>query len=282
MPIEYDVSREALMHPERQPTVFTAGQKPDLRLLAVEGARLAYIRADSDDEEAQRLAQSLALVGFERPAFHVDEESGAYCYCTLRKSDGLAMVSFRGSQPDNPSEVITDLNFLPSPAGVGRVHSGFKQASDALRPHVTQWLEGAASGRKRLLLCGHSLGAALATMFAGLVAPHAVITMGSPRVGDVDFIRSLPSQVVTRIVNCCDVVPTLPPGFTSYRHVGTLLYIDKDGKLHEVPESRFMLQDKISGQADHVWRLIAHRDFDGLPVRMLSDHAPINYVRAFA
>jgi len=282
MPIEYDVSREALLHPERQPTVFTAGQKPDRRLLGAECARLAYIRAETDASEAQRLAQSLDLAGFELPVFHFDADTGAYCFCTQRKSDKLALVSFRGTQPDNPSEVITDLNFLPSPAGVGRVHSGFKQASDALAPFVTRWLTHSASHRKRLLLCGHSLGAGLATMFAGLVSPDDVITIGSPRVGDVDFIRSLPSQVVTRIVNCCDVVPTLPPGFTSYRHVGTLLYIDKDGVPNELPESRFMVQDKIAGQADHVWRLIAHRDFDGLPVRMLSDHAPINYVRAFA
>ena len=146
---------------------------------------------------------------------------------------------------------------------------------------MLQWLSSAASHRRRLLLCGHSLGAALATLFAGLVEPTDVITIGSPRVGDIDFIDSLPARAMTRIVNCADVVPTLPPGITAYHHVGKLLYIDKDGVLHDNPETPFVLKDRLTGQAAHAARVLAQPRAQALPARALADHAPVNYLRAF-
>jgi hypothetical protein len=278
---EYDASPDALFHPEKRPTTFVG--RPDVTLpgLAVEAARLAYLHAESDPAESRRLADALRLAGFAQPAHFVDHATGAYGYASLRARDGLAMMAFRGTQPGDPNDLMADLALLPTPWARGHVHSGFGHAAESLESQVLQWLSNGAPHRSRLLLCGHSLGAALATIFAGLVEPTDVITIGSPRVGDIDFIDSLPARAMTRIVNCADVVPTLPPGITAYHHVGRLLYIDQDGVLHDNPETPFVLKDRLTGKAAHAARMLAQPRPDALPARALTDHSPANYLRAF-
>lgn len=279
--IEYDASPDALFHPEKRPTLFIERPDPTLVALAVEAARLAYLRADSDPAEARRLNDALRRVGFGETAIFVDRGTGACGYASLRASDGLALIAFRGTQSDDPRDLMADLAFMPTPWAGGNVHWGFGRAAESLETQVLQWLANGAPHRRQLLLCGHSLGAALATIFAGLVEPTQVITIGSPRVGDIDFIDSLPARAMTRIVNCADVVPTLPPGITPYHHVGKLLYIDKDGLLHENPETPFVLRDRLAGQADRAARAIIHPQADSISIRALTDHSPINYLRAF-
>lgn len=281
--IEYDASREALFHPGQRPTVFV--EDPDAALtlpgLAVEAARLAYLRADSKLDASCRLTAALHLAGFGEPVTFFDRATGAYAFGSIRAQDGLAMLAYRGTQPDDPRDVMADLAFLPSPWAEGNVHSGFGRAAESLKTKVLQWLANEASGRRQLLLCGHSVGAAMATIFAGLVEPTHVITIGSPRVGDIDFIGSLPASAMTRIVNCADVVPTLPPRITPYHHVGHLLYIDKDGLRHDNPETPFVLKDRIVGQAEHAARMSAAPEPDAIALRALTDHSPVNYLRAF-
>lgn len=279
--IEYDASPDALFHPEKRGSVFVDHPDAALPALAVEAARLAYVRAESDAAEARRLHEALRLVGFGEPASFFDPATGAYAYAALRARDGLAMLAFRGTQPDDPKDLMADLALLPTPWAAGNVHSGFGRAAESLETKVLHWLSNGASHRRQLMLCGHSLGAALATIFAGLVEPTDVITIGSPRVGDIDFIGSLPARAMTRIVNCADIVPTLPPGITSYHHVGKLLYIDKDGLQHENPETPFVLRDRIAGQAEHAARVIAGPGAGLIPLRALTDHSPANYLRAF-
>ena len=279
--IEYDASPDALFHPEKRPTMFVGRPDATLPGLAVEAARLAYLPAESDPAESRRLAHALRLAGFAAPTHFVDRATGAYGYGSLRAADGLALLAFRGRQPDDPKDLMADLALLPTPWAGGQVHSRFARAAVSLEAPLLHWLSSAASHRRRLLLCGHSLGAALATLFAGLVEPSDVITIGSPRVGDIDFIDSLPARAMTRIVNCADVVPTLPPGITAYHHVGKLLYIDKDGALHDNPETPFVLKDRLTGQAGHAARVLAQPCEQTLPARALADHAPINYLRAF-
>ncbi|MDM0017339.1 lipase family protein [Variovorax saccharolyticus] len=277
--IEYDASRDALNHPERRPTVFGEGTTLTLSGLAVEAARLAYLRAESDAGESRRLGEALQLAGFGAPATFFDLATGAYAYASLRPGDGLAMLAFRGAQPDEPKSVMADLASVPAPWAGGQVHAGFCRAAESLETQVLKWLANGASHRRRLLLCGHSLGAAMATIFAALVEPTHVITIGSPRVGDMDFVGSLPAQAMTRIVNCADIVPTLPPRITPYHHVGHLLYIDRDGLRHENPDTPFVLRDRIAGQAGYAARLVAEPG--DLPLRSLADHSPVNYLRAF-
>jgi len=72
-----------------------------------------------------------------------------------------------------------------------KVHRGFLRAIISLLPKIMRWLDGAQAGRvaKPLLLTGHSLGGALATMAAYFLQQRgypigAVYTFASPRVGN--------------------------------------------------------------------------------------------------
>src|SRR4029079_18351453 len=83
----------------------------------------------------------------------------------------------------------------------------------------------------RLLITGHSLGAALGTLAASLRNPDGLVTFGSPKVGDADFCKTLSAVHVTRYMNCCDIVCRVPPG-PGFEHVGALRYIDRSGSIH--------------------------------------------------
>jgi triacylglycerol lipase len=75
------------------------------------------------------------------------------------------------------------------------------------------------SSRKRLMITGHSLGGALATLCAIDVAANSkfhapiVYTIGSPRVGDAAFCNAFNRKVKYswRIYNEVDLVTRVPP-----------------------------------------------------------------------
>jgi len=98
------------------------------------------------------------------------------------------------------------------------VHKGFH---DALEPHKAELLsvlEKMMADHKRLLVTGHSLGGALATLFALYVAEAfpdlkvELITVGSPRVGDATFAEAVEAKtnLIYRVAARCDPVANTP------------------------------------------------------------------------
>ncbi len=279
--IAYDPSPRALFSPERQETMFLTGQDYSARQLALEAARLAYVRAEQSELQQQRLVQALGRIGFAAPRLFGGGATGAQAFGTLRPADGTALVAFRGTQPDELADLATDAraNTVPWRASGGQVHAGFAAAALSLMPAIEDWLARDAAQRSRLILGGHSLGAAVATLAASAWRPTLLATMGSPRMGDAAFAATLAGVASERIVDCCDVVTELPPELPPYTHIGPLLYIDKDGAVLERPSAEEIAEDRSSGRAAY---LLHHAvKIGSLPVRDLADHAPINYLRAF-
>jgi hypothetical protein len=283
MPIAYDPSRTALFQPERADTVFRDGPPPGDEALAAEAARLAYVRVEEGPAETARLAAALALAGFGEPVPFEHPGSDGQGYGTLR-ADGLALLAFRGTQPDRVGDLASDAGFLHTAwdHGPGRVHSGFRNTATGLWPAVQRWLDGPASGRRQLLVCGHSLGAAIATLLAVPAGATRLVTIGSPRVGDADFVAGLESATlltVTRIVDCCDVVTEVPPAAIGFEHAGSLVYVDRDGRVSADTSRAFIDDDRAHARQDYLARH-AFR-FGTVLARELADHAPVNYLRAF-
>lgn len=204
-------------------------------------------------------------------------------FAAYRKKDQLALLAFRGTQADAPADLLLDAMFLPLQAKgwPGLLHHGFAQGTAAVFPAVERWLARHAD-RARLLVCGHSLGAAIATLVAVRYPGPAtrLVTMGSPRVGDNTFAQAFAASGVraTRVVNSLDVVTRVPPSnfIVAYRHVGTATFIDSSGKLVSNPTPAQVDGDVApAGLSDY-------KAISGLQLPCeLSDHAPINYLRPF-
>lgn len=148
------------------------------------------------------------------------------------------VVAIRGT--DTILEWIHDAAFLlvpdPIPAGGGMTEDGFTTIYESLRvgqsTHAPTPIEAIqsevkAGGIERIVVAGHSLGAALATLLGldvGLnsgVKDREVYTFASPRVGNHHFKLSYEAVMsqTFRIHNRPDLVPKLPVIF--YEHVGT-------------------------------------------------------------
>ena len=277
--LAYNPTRTALYHPERQETIFEAGQSYSITQLAVEAARLAYYRAENSAIERARLVEALARVGFAEPNLFSDPGSGVAAFVAER-ADGTALLSFRGTQPDNYKDLITDLraNLVAWPESAGCVHNGFAIAVRALQPQILEWFERAKPDRSKLILTGHSLGAAMATLTATIWRPEWLVTIGSPRVGDAVFIRTVTATHSVRLVDCCDVVTEVPPEFSGYRHISDPTYLTLDSRAVKNPTPSFVMVDRLRARVDYAIRY-GWKFWRNVLVRGFADHAPINYAR---
>ncbi len=243
--------------------------------------------------------------------------------CFIATKGDVVVLSFRGT--DGFSDAMTDIAALfRVTKRVGKretqVHRGFENAHSALRgrafnskgkpllvtktvgseanPNVRnlalhEEIKALVEGppRKKLYITGHSLGAALGTL-EGFdlaregVAPEAIYTIGSPRIGDPAFQDEYDRALKTRTfrhVNFSDAVPRVPFDFnyldikafefelkkgdawllkklgfpdvpagkygpSQYRHVGTEKYIGNKGTILEpAPNLGKEFYDWVSG-----------------------------------
>ncbi|WP_343675958.1 lipase family protein [Paraburkholderia heleia] len=279
MPIPYDPSRDALNSPELRPTVFTAGGRYDIDGLCAEFARLAYIRYEKGGTERQRLEQALALVDFEGVVPFNNVADDTHGFGAMRQSDKLVVLAFRGTEPQSLTDIAIDLqgSLTDWTESAGKVHAGFAHAARGLHEAVDNWLKETIAPGTQLILTGHSLGAAIATLFASRCTPNALVTFGSPRVGNATFAATLHGVGITRYVDCCDLVTDLPPPIGGYVHAGESNYITREGAMAPHVDDVFVQADRAAARADYLlnyaWRI------GNVMVRDLADHAPINYVR---
>ena len=148
--------------------------------------------------------------------------------------DADIFIAVRGTE--NIWEWIQDFKFLPRPfpnvSGSGLTEDGFTDMylSFSLTPGPSTTfmkdIKALLLTNAMVTVTGHSLGAALATLFAMDMAansnfPLSVYTLASPRVGDLSF-HNLFDHIVPnafRVANRLDIVPKTPPPLF-YFHVG--------------------------------------------------------------
>ena len=191
-----------------------------------------------------------------------DAQVGVWTYSMGAGPECIA-VAFRGTELDSPKDILTDVvatqreidcSFLgDSGGGCGpgaRAHGGFLRAYLSVRRALRAVLSEVGvptvghGGGPRVLLCGHSLGGALAQLCSvdlaaagagegasGETSRVAVYTFGSPRVGNGAFAAAVEAREAAgslgtwRVVVEGDAVPRLPRGtranrLVDYRHAG--------------------------------------------------------------
>lgn len=170
-------------------------------------------------------------LGFEVKKFF--NIKGAQAYLLENKS--MRVLSFRGTEITQPSDVIADLRASKNRAeSRGKVHKGFKGELDKLWPEIQKDLP--PNSHLPLFITGHSLGAAMATLATsrlGYAKVKALITFGSPRVGNKEFVRNLTVDHF-RVVNNNDAVTKVPLWIMGYRHHGEIVYLNYYGFIRKL------------------------------------------------
>jgi hypothetical protein len=286
--ISYSPNKVDLFFPARRGEFFSADLPDTEAGLCAEMARLAYCRQEPDFFSADdQISQILKRIGFTCQFFEskgTPNGRGTHCLLAVHEDSdpqkNLAVVAFRGTDSDDPTDLLDDGDLVQTQWKTGGlVFSGF---ADALADVEDNLLEALELTSGRVLLTGHSLGAATATLLASLRRPDHLYTFGSPRVGNDEFVGALSGIEASRFVDCCDMVTRVPPATLlldiNYEHFGTLNYIDRNRQITLDPPEEFMRADRLKASEEYIlnygWKT------GNVGVRELADHAPINYVSA--
>jgi|SRR5882672_5616201 len=280
--IAYDPTRDALYRPERRETIFERGKAYSPLQLAVEAARLAYFRAEKSDAEQARLAEALGRVGFADLGLFSNSKTGAAGFGARRSADGVALLAFRGTQPDDIKDLLADASakLVPWGESAGQVHEGFAGDVRALKTQIDEWFEKAQPDPWKLIVTGHSLGAAMGTLAATIWQAEWLFTLGSPRVGNAEFTTTVAATKMVRLVDCSDIVTRLPPPVHGYEHVKGCTYLTRRADVIENPDPDFVCAERRVAGVEYM-RRYAWKFWRNVLLRSFADHAPINYARAF-
>jgi triacylglycerol lipase len=224
--------------------IYDEGEKPFVLYSDVRGpiARMKFIHrallmaelsmiAYNDEAEALRAARA---IGFPEAVLLDKDGSEAYRF----RNEHDVVIACRGTQPNQWNDIEADANAVMSLVGTfGYVHSGFNQEVEELWPLLEQLLR---NEDRPVWFCGHSLGAAMATICAFRCRTSALTnnpmelhTFGSPRVGCKRYVKHADMSHF-RWVHNNDIVTRVPPTFMGYRHSGKEVYLNRNGKIRKL------------------------------------------------
>ncbi|MGD8859268.1 MAG: lipase family protein [Myxococcales bacterium] len=202
----------------------------------------------------------------------------ATAYLIRSRCGRVAFLAFRGTEPTNLVNWLTDADVAPrSFGGRGSVHRGFytnlrsiwEDVSIALNQAMDGEGEGGDNGGgnghgasrplQRLYITGHSLGGAMAVLAGARIlvegnerwrgALSGIYTFGQPAVGDASFARQFESdlgRLLYRHEFRADAVPRLPPQTTGeFTHFG-------EARVSLSPQSRWNVTGVASEQAPFI------------------------------
>lgn len=174
--------------------------------------------------------------------------NGSFVSMFVFKSVGY--IVFRGTEPTDWRDLVADIRAWPTESDTtGNVHRGFKRALDFVYPNIINWLSNNIGTSNKIVITGHSLGAAMASICTARINKKgynvSLYTYGSPRVGNKVWTKQFENIDANRIVNNNDIITKIPP-FGLYHHVGKICYMDYKGILHmSTPTTTQRFIDKL-------------------------------------
>ncbi|HEY6241845.1 MAG TPA: lipase family protein [Burkholderiales bacterium] len=245
----------------------TTKYQPENAYSLGQAANLAYAGAP----DVQR---TTAKWGFQKFKFFDRADTQAYAI----GNDETIVVAFRGTEPKDLHDWLTDAEFDLVDGPFGKVHDGFYRALHQVWRDVYATILEFQDKAQSLWFAGHSLGAALAALaVATLRAEHdkpvyGLYTFGQPRTGDRDFEKGFDQDFESqcfRFVNNNDIVTRVPLRVMGYSHVGTFLYFDDKGKIQEDPSWWYRFLDGVKGDLENLGKMLPDQ---------LADHSMDRYV----
>ncbi|NJO14529.1 MAG: DUF2974 domain-containing protein [Thioploca sp.] len=179
-------------------------------------SELAY----QSKENVESIAQK--SWGFNSCKFIAVEDTQCFIASFTKNS---VLVAFRGT--DSLGDWLSNLDFLGTTPTYGVVHKGFYNSFNEVKQPLEKELKRLSPSS--VLLTGHSLGGALATIAAAewknKYPITGIYTFGQPAVGKGEFLTffSYYSNKFFRFVNGNDIVTTVPP---TYQHIGKLFHLN--------------------------------------------------------
>lgn len=153
-------------------------------------------------------------------------------WCGIKIDGDTALVVFRGST--TIQDWLRDFqSVMTHDPELGDVEYGFMTGLRTVEAFLWKQMCDAKEMPTKILVTGHSLGAARAQLFAGLLTCHGkiceLVGFGPPRAGGPQL-RQLLNTVKCRLYkNRADPVTDVPftvPLLFDYEHVSTLIHID--------------------------------------------------------
>lgn len=142
---------------------------------------------------------------------HDDTDTQAF----ITHNDKIVLISLRGTQEWDDKVRDGDARQVPYREGSGQAHRGFYEAFQAAKEFVGRYLDAFHRPGQSIIVCGHSLGGAIALLLAEWLrnnwsANTQLYTYGAPRAGDRAFVESAQGLAHHRLVNHNDPVPGIP------------------------------------------------------------------------
>jgi len=227
---------------------------------------LVYQSFEDDEKTRKNVINQINNWGFTNFYLFDYGSLGEDSQALILADNDKIIVGFRGTEPKEIQDVLTDLKLTQVKRLNGKVHRGFYAAFTVLwsskiriwngeqeiskKPCVKDILAELLTENKRpIFVTGHSLGGAMAVLGAAACGielkenyqPDIILyTYGQPRVGNDNFNQALSSNLkgFFRLVNNNDIVPRVPIDIVKkspaleYNHAGQLVYLDTQKKVH--------------------------------------------------
>lgn len=193
------------------------------------------------------------------------DHKGSQAY--IIENDLEIIISFRGTQLTQKSDIIADMKIIKEKDVCGNVHRGFKGELDKIWNELLLVINDSI---KPLFITGHSLGAGMGIIAASRLGKKVseMITFGSPRVGDNEFVDNL-DVIHYRIRNTSDIITKIPLESLNYKHHGKCIYLNYYGVVCELTYFQ-MFVDFFRSRFYTLYKL---QFFNGI-----HDHSMSNYI----
>ncbi len=212
----------------------------------------------------------------------------------ITRTETEMVIAFRGT--NDVRNWLTDLDCAWVLEDRCRVHRGFAWALDSVESQINAEVFSPQREGRRIWLTGHSLGGALAMLYAwrffnsfGETPFRGIYTFGQPRVGNAAFRDSYNlspelSQSTFRIVHADDVVPRIPWLLGSYRHAGHEIFFPSVGRMPSSGagsgDPAYRADPSIAAKLPWDWRN-AWRELRHGKLALLADHRVDTYLGLF-